>query len=131
MPNKVYSLHIGVAYVDKAHYGTTLTPLPCCPTDAAMMLGISQYLKYDKHKILINEDATVANVKETISTYSEDLTKGDLCVITYSGHGAEMIDLNDDEEGLKDQTWCLYDRQLLDDELMHLWKLFKKGSIFL
>ncbi|MCH5597326.1 caspase family protein [Niabella ginsengisoli] len=47
--------------------------------------------------------------------------------ISYSGHGAYVPDKNKDEIDGKDETWCLYDRMILDDELSQYWGKFKKG----
>ena len=35
----------------------------------------------------------------------------------YSGHGGQVPDVTGDEADKKDETWCLYDGQLIDDEL--------------
>jgi hypothetical protein len=60
-----------------------------------------------------------------------DAKAGDLVAIYYSGHGGnEIPDLNKDEDDpwddRFDETWCLYDAQLIDDELYYQWKKFKK-----
>ena len=48
--------------------------------------------------------------------------------LTYSGHGGQVKDRNGDESGDDmDETWVLYDRQLVDDELYDLWAKFKPG----
>jgi len=126
MTQKTYSLHIGVSQVDENHYKYQLKPLACCATDAKLMYQFGAYLGYDKQTILLNEAATTTKVKEHIEAYSQKLVAGDLLVLTYSGHGSLIPDLNGDNDGT-DGTWCLYDRQLIDDELPHLWKLFKEG----
>ncbi|MCI5168204.1 MAG: caspase family protein [Candidatus Electrothrix sp. GM3_4] len=46
---------------------------------------------------------------------------------SYSGHGAKLPDLNGDETDLVDETWCLYDAQLADDELYKLFSQFQAG----
>ncbi|MEM7368725.1 MAG: S8 family serine peptidase [Bacteroidota bacterium] len=124
---KIYSLHIGVSYVDDKHYQHHVSTLPCCVIDAQMMYNLGELLQYDKKKLLLNESATVEEVKKTILEYSQDLSEGDLCIITYSGHGSHLPDKNGDEVLGEDQTWCLYNRQLIDDELPYLWKEFKEG----
>ena len=46
----------------------------------------------------------------------------------YSGHGGQVPDKNGDEtEDGYDETWVLYDRQLVDDELYALWSKFPAG----
>lgn len=126
---KIYSLSIGVAYTDENHYGTDLTQLPCCMNDARYVHRFSELFNYDESNLLLNEQATVASVKQEITRYSKLAEKDDLVIIYYSGHGGRIIDMNFDEpieEGL-DQTFCLYDRQIIDDEFRYLWKKFKEG----
>jgi len=127
MENKIYALNIGVSTVDEKHYGQSLVKLPCCANDAKILNNLGRFCGYEKNKILLDEEATVSNVTETLSSYSKTLEKGDMLVITYSGHGSTLIDFNKDEKQGVDQTWCLYDRQLIDDELPHFWKKFKEG----
>ena len=52
---------------------------------------------------------------------------GDIFWITYSGHGSQVPDQNGDESDGLDETWCLYDCQILDDTLFDLWSRFKEG----
>ena len=47
--------------------------------------------------------------------------------MTYSGHGGQLPDLNEDDEDGQDETWCLYDGEIVDDELYELYGLFKSG----
>src|SRR5690606_28987188 len=46
---------------------------------------------------------------------------------SYSGHGGQLPDKNGDEDDGEDETWCLFDGELVDDELSNLWSSFKKG----
>jgi len=48
--------------------------------------------------------------------------------LSYSGHGGQVKDLNGDErEDHLDETWVLYDREMIDDELYALWSGFERG----
>jgi len=47
--------------------------------------------------------------------------------ISYSGHASFITDKNGDEDDGEDETWCLFDGELVDDELSNLWSSFKKG----
>ena len=47
--------------------------------------------------------------------------------LTYSGHGGQAPDLNNEEPDGMDETWCLYDGQLIDDELYSSWGAFASG----
>jgi hypothetical protein len=45
------------------------------------------------------------------------LKAGDFFFLSFSGHGGQVPDTNRDEPDRKDETWCLFDGQLIDDEL--------------
>jgi hypothetical protein len=81
-----------------------------------------------KVEMLLTPNATRDKVLKKLSTLAEKLKSGDLLVVSYSGHGGHIPDENGDEvdDGL-DETWCLYDGQLLDDELHGAWMKFKAG----
>ena len=48
-------------------------------------------------------------------------------MLSYSGHGGQLPDLNNDEPDAQDETWCLYDGELVDDELYALFGRFARG----
>jgi hypothetical protein len=52
----------------------------------------------------------------------------DIFLLTYSGHGGQVPDTNGDEPDRKDETWVLYDGELVDDELHELYTQFKSGT---
>ena len=80
-----------------------------------------------RYKSLSTTDATVKNVVKNITDASEKLESGDIFLLTYSGHGGKLKDLNRDEKDFEDETWCLYDRQFVDDELNDCLSKFKEG----
>ncbi|MFD2567758.1 caspase family protein [Pseudotenacibaculum haliotis] len=123
---KGYSLHIGLNYIDPMHYGGWDGKLNACEYDAHDMESIAKSLGYST-KTLIREEATRKNVIEKIENYSKLLKSGDILYISYSGHGGQTPDLDNDEMDAQDETWCLYDGQLIDDELHYLWSLFKEN----
>lgn len=49
-------------------------------------------------------------------------------MLTYAGHGGQLPDLNGDEPDGLDETWCLYDGQLIDDEIYFLLGQFKPDT---
>jgi hypothetical protein len=62
--------------------------------------------------------ATSTNVVSAIGQIAMRLQAGDIFLLTYAGHGGQMPNNNSDPESdSQDETWCLYDRQLLDDEI--------------
>lgn len=120
------SIHIGLNEIDAAHYGSKY-PLAGCINDAKDMLAIAKQKGFDKSYILIDAEGTSTAVLGHLARAAKKLKKGDFLFITYSGHGAHVWDNNNDEADGKDETWCLYDRMLIDDELAACWSRFKDG----
>ena len=120
------SLHVGLDEVDPGHYGSTL-PLPSCVNDAREMERIAQRLGYDTTR-LENDRATTANLAAFMRNAAANLFAGDAAFITFSCHGSQVPNLSaDDESDGRDETLCLYDRMLIDDELHALLSGFKEG----
>ena len=72
--------------------------------------------------------ATADSVSQAIADAGAELGAEDILLLTYSGHGGQVPDSNGDEEDDRmDETWVLYDRQLVDDELWALWSEFAAG----
>jgi hypothetical protein len=121
------SIHIGLNYVDMEHYGSDVTPLDTCEQDAKDMHSIALSQDFKSSYMLLSENATREAVKSAIASASTELFSGDILFLTYSGHGGFVPDDSGDEKDNLDETWCLYDGQLLDDELYHLWSVFDEG----
>jgi metacaspase-1 len=125
---KGVSIHIGLNTVDPAHYNGWDGRLQACEFDAQDMQGIAEAKGFES-TILLTKDATAERVSETIQDAAGQLETGDLLFLTYSGHGGQVPDTNSDETGdATDETWVLYDRQLVDDELFSLWGEFAPGT---
>jgi hypothetical protein len=125
--NRGISIHIGLNYLDSEHYGNEVSPLDTCEQDAKDMQSIAIAQNFKSSYMLLSENATREAVKSAIATASEELSSGDMLFLTYSGHGGFILDKSGDEDDNLDETWCLYDGQLLDDELYYLWSLFDEG----
>ena len=125
------SLHVGVNILDSGHYNK-VTELASCVNDAEATLKLAERLGYTG-SVLANKDATVANVTAGIRAAADALFSGDAFLFCFSGHGAQIPNTSSDEEpdGM-DETLCLYDRMLVDDELHMLLGAFRAGvRIFL
>ncbi|WP_053803416.1 caspase family protein [Streptomyces rimosus] len=121
------SLHIGVNTVYPAHYGDAVAVLESCVNDAKAMQRMAQNLGYSG-SVLADEDATVANVTAAIRAATEALFTGDAFLLSFSGHGSQIPNSSaDDEPDGVDETLCLYDRMLVDDELHLLLTEFRTG----
>ncbi len=124
---KGFSLHIGLNAVDPGHYGGWDGALAACEFDAKDMAAIAKKRGFDETTLLLTGQATVAAVSEAIQDAAKRLSKGDIFLLTYAGHGGQVPDTNQDEADRKDETWVLYDRQFVDDELYKLYSTFKSG----
>jgi hypothetical protein len=121
------SLHIGLNRVDPAHYNGWDGALNACEFDANDMQAIAQRAGYES-TLLINEQATADAVIAAIEQAAAELGEGDSFLVSYSGHGGQVPDGNDErEQDRSDETWVTYDRQLVDDELYALWAKFAPG----
>jgi hypothetical protein len=72
--------------------------------------------------------STRNKVIDQIRKTADDLQSGDIFLMSCSSHGGQVPDFNGDEaDDAADETLCLYDGQLLDDELYELWSKFRAG----
>jgi metacaspase-1 len=120
------SLHIGLNSVDPKHYQGWSGDLAACEFDAKDMTDIAKKRGF-KPERLLTKNATASAVTAWLTDASKKLGKGDMLLLTYSGHGGQVRDRNFDEDDDYDETWVLYDRQLVDDELYALYRRFAKG----
>ncbi len=120
------SVHVGLNHVDPAHYNGWDGQLNACEADARSMEHIAKSRGLHT-KSFLTKAATANAVKHAIRDAAARTQPGDLFFLTYSGHGGQVPDTNADEPDRKDETWVLYDRQLVDDELYALWSTFKPG----
>ena len=117
------SIHIGLNRVDPDHYQGWDGALSGCENDAHDLQAIAKGQGF-KTSILLNEEATSSKVKAAIGGAAGQLKGGDILLLTYSGHGGQVPDVDEEGEEGFDETWLLYDRQLVDDELYALWGQF-------
>jgi len=120
------ALTIGLNAVDPRHYEGWNGTLNACEADARDMAAIVQAKKF-KVKTLLTKTATRSKVTREIANATTTLKKGDIFMLSYSGHGGQLPDLNSDEPDAQDETWCLYDGELVDDELYALLGEFAAG----
>jgi hypothetical protein len=113
---KGISLHIGLNGVSADAYAGWDGPLAACEFDASDMSAIAKS-KGMKTTVLLTKKATRASVLASMRGAAKALKAGDLFFMSYSGHGGQVPDVSGEEDDKKDETWCLYDGQLIDDEL--------------
>ena len=123
---KGIALTIGLNAVDPKHYAGWSGELKACEADANDMANIAKSKKFQVETLLTKE-ATRAKVKGMISKVAKDLKSGDIFMLCYSGHGGQLPDLNNEELDERDETWCLFDGQLVDDEINSMFAEFSEG----
>ena len=123
---RALSIHIGLNGVSGAAYGGWEGPLAACEFDANDMAAIAKS-KGMKSTVLLTKKATRANALAALRSAAKTLRAGDLLFLTYSGHGGQVPDIDGDEPDKRDETWCLYDGQILDDELYLEFSRFAAG----
>ncbi len=127
MNQKGRSLHIGLNHVDTAAYqasGWTIPDLSGCINDATAMQMLAANQGFIT-QILTDERAISSEVIRLIASYANELESGDIFFLTFSGHGGQEPDVNGDEDDGLDETWVLWDRMLIDDELFSMFGQFR------
>ena len=128
MPEGV-SLHLGLNRLNPSHYTgfdeqlDRELGLRGSETDAIQLEAITSAQGFTA-STLLGEAATAEAVAAAVREASARLDEGDLFVVTFSGYGGGVPDLNSDEYW-RERTWALYDRQMPEDELMSLVSSFR------
>lgn len=120
------SLHLGLNSVSAAHYGGWSGELLACEADATDMHDLAARQGF-RATALLTVKATRAAALAGIKSAASKLKSGDVFFLSYSGHGGQVPDLNGDEPDGEDETWCLYDGELVDDELARSLAMFAGG----
>lgn len=123
---KGLGLHLGLNFVDPRHYGGWDGELRACENDANDMAALAK-TRGIQSTVLITRKATRASVLARLRAAARALKSGDLFFLTFSGHGGQVKDASGEEPDKKDETWCLYDAQLIDDELYFELSKFAAG----
>ena len=84
-------------------------------------------------KVMLTKQATRKAVIAAIQAAAKGMKAGDIFLMSYSGHGGQVPDFSGDEalerpDDFQDETLCLYDGQIVDDELYALWAAFPADS---
>jgi metacaspase-1 len=129
-PGQALSLHIGLNLVSPAAYAGWDGPLTACEFDANDMAAVARS-KGIKPSTLLTRKATRSAVLKGIRAAAKTLKSGGYFLLTYSGHGGQVPDstvaADRDEADGQDETWCLFDGQLIDDELYFELSRFAAG----
>jgi hypothetical protein len=121
---RAVSIHIGVDHPHGDH-----VPLRSSESNAWRMAGLANQAGYPSLLVLRGHAATRQAVHEALTRAAGALASGDNLLVTFSGHGIQQPDCDDDldERCGRDQGWCMADGVLLDDKLAGYWRLFEPG----
>jgi hypothetical protein len=120
------SIHIGLNAVDPRQYGGWGGELFACEFDANDMAAIARDAGIAS-TVLLTRRATRGTVLAAVRAAARHLKSGDLLFLTYSGHGGQIPDVTGDEADKLDETWCLYDGEIIDDEIYLELSRFAEG----
>ncbi|HYL79425.1 MAG TPA: caspase family protein, partial [Candidatus Acidoferrum sp.] len=123
---KGLAVTLGLNAVDPKHYGGWSGELNACEADAQDMAAIAKSSKFSTTTLLTRK-ATRAQLVKALRAAAKALKAGDIFMLSYSGHGGQLPDKNNDEPDGMDETWCLYDGEFVDDELYALYGQFAQG----
>lgn len=123
---KGIALTVGLNSVDPEHYAGWAGELNACEYDANDLAAIAKSQEFEVDTLL-TKAATRDAVRAKILDAAEKLVSGDIFMLSYSGHGGQVADVTGEERDAADETWCLYDGELIDDELYELWTKFKSA----
>ncbi len=125
-PRRALSLHLGLNTVSAAHYEGWEGPLAACENDARDLAALAKKQGYVP-TVMLTKKGTRAALLKAMRAAAKALKAGDRYLLTFSGHGGQVPDTNRDEPDRKDETWCLWDGQLIDDELYFELSRFARG----
>ena len=98
------------------NYPGIFNDLKGCVNDAKDWSALLQGLGFET-TLVLDAQATRANVKSALQGLIEATNAGDMAVFTYSGHGTQVSDKNGDEGDPYDEAVYLYDGTVIDDDL--------------
>jgi len=123
--NKV-AICVGLTAVDSRYYNGWAGDCPGCDVDAKGMYNLFVKNGYTS-TLMLNSACTWDNVSNTILSNARKLKSGDKIVIMMSGHGGQIKDQNGDEVDGQDETICMWDGQVRDDDVLKMLKQFPDG----
>jgi metacaspase-1 len=128
---KAISIHIGIDEYSKAGYPPNgLDTLRGCKNDSITMESMAKeagFTTESLHNDKAKRDVFLKRLDELATDPTNKLKKGDILLITFSGHGGQCTDQNGDEADNKDETWCFHDDWIIDDEFAEQWAKFDEG----
>jgi hypothetical protein len=124
MPRSI-SIHVGVNDPGGECGGDSV--LAHSEDTAGRMAGLAVRAGYGSVLMLRGAEATRRAVRDALSGAAETLGAGDVLFVSFSGHGEPVANHGEGERKRLDETWCLHDGGLPDDDLVEHWRAFAPG----
>lgn len=112
-----FAIALGLTHVDPAGYGGWFGDCPGTDVDAAAFAKLCHDKGFSGVNVLVNSFADDRYLEPVFLRICEQLQPDDLLVLFFSGHGGQQPDENGDEEDGRDETICLWSRELVDDDI--------------
>lgn len=126
MPD-IRSLHVGLNALDADAYDGFAGQLFGCENDAVDMSVAVKAAGAKSQTVLLTKQAKASIVLSELRAMMYASRPGDLVIFTNSSHGSQVADRNGDEADKMDETICMYDRMIIDDELAAVYSLALAG----
>ncbi|HYJ79447.1 MAG TPA: caspase family protein, partial [Longimicrobiaceae bacterium] len=107
---------------------TSECPLSQSEASAWKMAGVAHQAGYGAIHVLCGAEATRNAVGSLLSAAAQALEPRHTLFVSFSGHGSHVPDADGDDGDGWDETWCLHDADLVDDELVAIWRLAAPGT---
>lgn len=125
-PRRAAAVIAGLTRVDPARYNGWKGACPGCDVDAHTF-SLACAGENIPYALLLNEQATRANIVAAAADAVRSLEDGGLLILYLSGHGGQAASADPDEPDGKDETLCLYDGPLRDDAVWDLLMQIRPG----
>lgn len=119
-----YGLLIGNDILNVDHYGSDYR-LNAPQNDINSLSHICSIERIDIGQPLINHSAQ--SVISHLDNLSRECRSGDFLLIYFSGHGTQFPDSHRVENDGLNESWCLWDRCLVDNEINNILANFNAG----
>ena len=98
------------------NYPGTANDLKGCVNDANDWAGLLENFGFET-RIILDGEATKSSILNAFGALLNEASAGDVVVVTYSGHGTQVLDKSGDEVDGYDEALYVYDGSIVDDDL--------------
>lgn len=124
------SIHLGLNTVNPDSYNGWKGNLRSPYFDAHDMSFMAKSIGYTTN-VFTDYYARSECIYSALDTLSQTLKPGDTLLLTYSGHGGQIPDKTGAEPDKRQETWVLYDKQIIAQDLYNYFDKFRPGVKFI